>query len=268
MFSRQELCQDFVALGVKPGDVVMLHASVRAVGAVAGGADQIHLALEDALGQQGTMLMYVGCQHGFDDVGRGNLSYREEQEILQKLPAFDADRERAARDFGVLAELFRSYSGTACSQQVGSRMAARGFQAKYLLADHPHNFSYGKGSPLDKFFLLNGKILLLGSDHDAVTFLHYTEHCVDIPNKKVVRYQVPLPRNGGREWVSMEEFDTSSGVHPSWPDRFFAQIVDDFIAYANFSGSKVGEAQAYLLPCRALHDFAAQHMRNMAGQST
>jgi aminoglycoside N3'-acetyltransferase len=36
-------------LGVEPGDIVMLHASVRAVGEVAGGPDQIHLALKDAL---------------------------------------------------------------------------------------------------------------------------------------------------------------------------------------------------------------------------
>jgi cyclophilin family peptidyl-prolyl cis-trans isomerase len=47
--SRADLADGFRALGVRPGDVVFLHASVRAVGPVAGGPDQIHLALKDAL---------------------------------------------------------------------------------------------------------------------------------------------------------------------------------------------------------------------------
>ena len=45
MYSRAQLAEDFRRLGVTPGHVVMLHASVRAVGEIAGGPDQIHLAL-------------------------------------------------------------------------------------------------------------------------------------------------------------------------------------------------------------------------------
>jgi aminoglycoside N3'-acetyltransferase len=37
MHSRRELTEGFRALGVHTGDVVMLHASIRAVGPVAGG---------------------------------------------------------------------------------------------------------------------------------------------------------------------------------------------------------------------------------------
>ena len=46
MWSRAELARDFAcARRASEGDVVMLHASVRSVGEVAGGPDQIHLAL-------------------------------------------------------------------------------------------------------------------------------------------------------------------------------------------------------------------------------
>jgi aminoglycoside 3-N-acetyltransferase len=48
----------------------MLHASVRAVGPVAGGPDEIHLALKDALTEEGTLAMYAGCPRYFDEVGR------------------------------------------------------------------------------------------------------------------------------------------------------------------------------------------------------
>jgi aminoglycoside 3-N-acetyltransferase len=41
-----------------------------------------------------------------------------------------------------------------------------------------------------------GRILLLGSDHDHVTFLHHAEHTVDVPDKRIVRFQVPVLEQG------------------------------------------------------------------------
>jgi aminoglycoside 3-N-acetyltransferase len=41
----EELANDFRELGIRAGDVVKLHTSVRAVGELAGGPDQIRLAL-------------------------------------------------------------------------------------------------------------------------------------------------------------------------------------------------------------------------------
>ena len=75
MYSRQDLADGFRRLGVSAGDVVMLHASVRAVGPVAGGPDQIHLALKDALTPDGTLVMYASCPAHYDEVGRGNVSF-------------------------------------------------------------------------------------------------------------------------------------------------------------------------------------------------
>src|SRR5258707_1336564 len=108
MHARQRLAADLRALGVAAGDVVMAHASVKAVGEVAGGPDQIHLALKDALTDEGTLVMYAGCPRYVDEVGRGNLSPAQEAEVLEKLPAFDAGTARAARDHGVLVEFLRT----------------------------------------------------------------------------------------------------------------------------------------------------------------
>ena len=61
MYSIQELANDFGKLGIRAGDTVMLHASVRAVGEVAGGPDAIHLAVKSALTPDGTLMMYASC---------------------------------------------------------------------------------------------------------------------------------------------------------------------------------------------------------------
>jgi aminoglycoside 3-N-acetyltransferase len=267
MFSRQELAADFRTLGVAPGDIVMLHASVRAVGDVAGGPDQIHLALRDAVGQHGTVVMYVGCPDYYDDVGRGLFSADQEQEILGKLPAFNPLTTRAARSHGVLAEFFRTYPGTVVNNHV-ARFAAAGRHADFVVSAHPWNYPFGIDTPLDRCLTLDGRIVLLGSDHDAVTFLHYVEHVIDIPNRKVARFRVPMEEHGERVWRNSEEFNTADeGAHENWPDRFFAKIVDTHLRETGNQGGRVGNAVTYLLSAREVFNFAAPTMIAVAADA-
>lgn len=267
MYSRQQLANGFRALGVAPGDTIMLHASVRAVGRIAGGPDQIHLALADALTPAGTLMMYAGCPEHYDEIGRGNLTADEERELLEKLPAFDPLTARAARDNGALVEFFRSWPGSIANAHV-ARFVARGARAAHLTASTPWNYAFGRGSALDRFVDLDGRILLLGCDHDNVTFLHYAEHIVDVPGKRVARFQVPVEERGRRVWRGMEEVDTSSaGAHASWPDRFFARIVDAHLARTANDGGRVGDARSFLIDSRGLLAFALRVMTSVAADA-
>lgn len=244
----------------------MVHASVRAIGEVAGGPDEIHLALKDALTSEGTMLMYAGCPQYADEVGRGNLTPAQEAEVLDKLPAFDPETARSARDHGILVEFLRTYPESLVNRHV-ARFVAWGKQAEYLFLSQPWSYAFGRESALERLVALDGKILLLGADHDAVTFLHYAEHIVDIPDKRVARFQVPVSENGARVWREMEEFDTSAGVHPNWPDRFFAKIVGGHLRASANTGGRVGDAQCYLFRARGLLDFALPVMERVAAHS-
>ena len=256
MYSMEELSDDFRQLGVRAGDTVMLHASVRAVGEVAGGPDQIHLALKSVLTPEGTLMMYASCPRYYDEVGRGSLTRDQERDVLDKLPAFDPLTARSSRDNGILVEFLRTYPGSRVNRHV-ARFVFWGKQAEVLTSSQPWNYAFGSDSPLERFLSLNGKIVLLGSDHDAVTFLHYVEHVADIPGKQVARFQVPVVENGRRAWRAMEEFDTSGdGVHANWPDRFFAKIVDGLLIKMGKKGARVGNAMTYILNARDLIDFA------------
>jgi aminoglycoside 3-N-acetyltransferase len=263
MHSRASLAADFRALGVASGDTVMLHASVRSVGRVIGGPDAIHLALGDALEPGGTLFMYAGCPRFYDEVGRGNLTPEEEAEVLAHLPAFDPLTARAARDHGVLAEFFRTTEGTRTSHHV-ARFIARGNAAEALTVKQPWDFAFGAGSPLERFMARDGKILLLGCDHDHVTFLHYVEHVADFPGKIVARFQVPVLVDGGRVWREMKEVDTSVRAHANWPGRFFSSLVDAFIARERIAAGRVGDATSFLLPARGLYEFARPEMERIA----
>ena len=264
MFSRQELADGFRRLGVGAGETVMVHASVRAVGPIAGGADQIHLALKDALTASGTLMMYASCPAHYDEVGRGNLTADEEREVLEKLPAFDALTARSQRDNGTLVEFLRTYPGSIVNDHV-ARFVCWGHNAGTLLSQQPWSYAFGHGSALERFVQLNGKILLLGCDHDNVTFLHYAEHILDVRGKRIARYVVPIDVNGKRVWREMEEFDSSGqGAHPAWPDRFFTQIVDAYLTRTGNAGARVGNAEAFLIDARGLLAFALEAMHAAA----
>jgi len=268
MYSRDQLAEGFRALGVTPGDTVLLHASVRAAGEIAGGPDQIHLALKLVLTANGTLMMYASCPNYTDEVGRGNLTPLQEQEILEKLPPYDPFTARAQRENGTLVEFLRTYPGSRVNSHV-ARFVVWGKQTDYLLSDQPWNYAFGVGSPLDRFSKLDGKILLLGCDHDTLTFLHFAEHVVDVPNKRVARFRVPIEEDGQRVWREMEEFDTSGHpVHPNWPKDLFARIVEGYLAKTGNAGGKVGNAQSYLLCARDLLDYALPIMKSLAGDAT
>jgi aminoglycoside 3-N-acetyltransferase len=264
MYSRQQLAAGFRSVGVLAGDVVMVHASVRAVGEVAGGPDEIHLALKDALTGQGTLLMYASCPQYVDEVGRGNLSPAQETEVLEKLPAFDPDTARSARDNGTLVEFLRTWPGSLVNRHP-TRFVAWGKHADHLFSAQPWHYAFGHGSALERFVALDGKILLLGCDHDTVTFLHYVEHIADIPGKRVARFKVPVIEHGARVWRDMEEFDSSSGgAHPHWPDRFFGRLVDTLLSRTGNTGGHVGDAPCHLFAARDLLDFARPIMERQA----
>lgn len=263
MHSRERLAEDFRRLGVSPCDTIMLHASIRAVGEVAGGPDQIHLALKDVITEQGTLMMYASCPRYYDEVGRGDLTPEIELEILDKLPAFDALTARAARDNGALVELLRTWPDSQVNHHV-ARFVVWGKQTGYILSEQPWSYAFGAGSPLERFLKLDGKILLLGCDHDTVTFLHYAEHIVEIPYKRIARFRVPVLEGGRRVWKEMEEFDTSDRAHDNWPDRFFARLTDGYLASTRNAGGLVGNARSYLFSARGLLDFALPWMQAVA----
>lgn len=260
MHTLSSLTKDFETLGIAPGDTVMLHASVRAVGILIGGPDVILGALSAALGSAGTLMMYLGCPEGYDDIGRRVLPLELEAAYSEHLPAFDPQQTRACREFGILAEFFRSTAGVRCSANPGARIGALGAEALQLTANHPLDYGYGPGSPLEKLCMLEGKLLLLGSDPDQITLLHYAEHLAPLPVKRIVRYRAPLLIEGRRVLRATEEFDTSAGVL-DWPEPYFATIFADYLAAGgSVSQGNIGDAEAFLVPARELVDFAVAHM--------
>ncbi|MEY3214608.1 MAG: aminoglycoside 3-N-acetyltransferase [Pseudomonadota bacterium] len=234
------LSDDLAALGLQPGDVVMVHASMRAVG---GRAEAVVQALLDVLGPEGTLLVYVDF------------------EPTAELPDFDLARSPAMADHGVFAEVVRRWPGAIRSANPGASMVAVGGRAAWFCADHPLQYGYGPGTPLARLVEAQGKVLLLGSHLEHVTLLHHAEHLARLPNKRVVRARYTL----GGEPVEIEEFDTSEGVVEAMPEGYFGDVMRAFIAAGQVQAGPVGGATALWMSAEALVRFAVERMERELG---
>ena len=86
-----------------------------------------------------------------------------------------------------------------------------------------------------------------------------------MPGKRIATFHVPVLENGRRVWKEMKEFDSSgAGAHPNWPERFFATIVDVYLAKTRNRGGRVGEAHAFLIDAKGLLQLALHEMRTAA----
>lgn len=212
----------------------MIHASVRAVGAVTGGVNVIVQALLDAIGPEGTLVAYVDFEP----------FYAESDEV--EIPVFDKRIARAARDHGILHETMRTWPGALRSDHPDAGVVAIGALAEWISTAHPFQYGYGEGSPFDKILQAHGQVLMLGAPLDTITLLHYAEHEARIPGKRIRRYRRFMPSPDGGEWVEFEEFDTAEPVHDMLPSNCFEMIAAAYLARGWGSQGSVGAATSFL----------------------
>lgn len=149
------LTDDLRRLGVRSGDDLMIHASLRAIGPLEGGPDTLLDALEHVVGADGTLLMILGAEIEHDWVNK--LPEAERPALLAEAPLFDPDTAPAFHEVGYFAEVFRRCPGTLATNNPCGRFGARGRNAQELLMDAPWNDYYGPGSPLDRLCQQGGR---------------------------------------------------------------------------------------------------------------
>ncbi len=261
--TKSRLIRDLEALDLRQGDLVMLHASVKAVGHVVGGPDVILQALLDVVGPSGTLMMLVGWDAAPYEMEAWPEARR--RAYLDECPPYDPARSPAVRAWGVLAEYLRTWPGARRSYHPDSSFAAVGGRAGWITADHPLQYGHGPGSPLAKLCEAGGKVLLLGAGFKSITLLHYAEHLARVPDKPVARYKMPVLRNGGRVWVDIEEFDTNKLIGRPTGADYFQIIPGEFLTSGRGRSGKVGAAQSHLFDAQALVDFAIQWLERTFG---
>ena len=248
------LAEDLSALGVAPGMVLLVHSSLSSLGWVCGGAVAVVLALEKALGPEGTLVMPAHSGDLSDPSRWRNPPVPEPwwEIIRREMPAFDVDMT-PARGVGAIPECFRKQKGTLRSAHPEVSFAARGPKAEELMRGDSLDFPSGDGTPLGKLYDLDGWVLLLGTGYECVSSLHLAEYRARYPGRKVVRCGAPVIVNGERRWVEYDDVKSDDSVFP--------QIMAGFTEVkGNVRSGRVACGTAVLMSQRALVDHATHWM--------
>ncbi|MEV7226838.1 MULTISPECIES: AAC(3) family N-acetyltransferase [Polymorphospora] len=246
--TRAMLAADLVRLGVRPGSVLVVHASMRPLGWVCGGPQTVVLALRDVLGPDGTLVVPTHTPDNSDPANWRNPPVPEHwwATIRDEMPGFDP-AVTPSRWMGALAELVRTSPGARRSDHPQVSFAALGARAGDLVADHPRAGMLGDASPLGRLYDLDADVLLLGVGHDSNTSLHLAEYRQPDPPRERLGAAV-LTGAGGREWSWWDDVDLDEGD--------FELLGADLDGTGAVRFGEVGAARCRLMRQRAAVDFA------------
>jgi aminoglycoside 3-N-acetyltransferase len=253
--TSEQLVRDLRQLGVAPGQTLLVHASLRSIGRVAGGAPAVVEALRGAVGPTGNVVAPTGTE-GNSLTSRAykaraaQLAADEARAYSRTMRAFDKDVTPTT--MGAISEALRTAGGAVRSAHPQSSFAAVGPQAGALMADHSLECHLGQQSPLAKLYELGAYLLFLGVGYEACTAFHLAEYLYkEEPPRR--RYWCVVMTDGWEHWVEFEDVVLDDGDFAA-----IGEFVTDRIAV---NCGYVGDAKSRLVPMAQLVDQAIEWMK-------
>ncbi|MFF3794085.1 aminoglycoside N(3)-acetyltransferase [Streptomyces sp. NPDC001981] len=259
---RSRLADELSELGVARGGVLMVHASMRATGAVSGGVRTVIGALRDAIGPDGTLVVPSFTPENSDtsphyrERVRG-LSAPAREAVRASMPPFDRATS-AAPSMGRLSEAVRQTPGAARSGHPQTSFTALGPLAGKLVAHHRPDCHLGEDSPLACLYDVGAQVLLLGTGFDSCSAFHLGEYRVPDPPRR--SYRCVVTTGGRRHWWEYEDV--------ALDDSDFAALGAEFERTADGTAVRtgtVGSATARLFRFTDAVDFATRRLPSHRG---
>ncbi|PRH87170.1 AAC(3) family N-acetyltransferase [Labrys okinawensis] len=253
--TRESLAADLRMLGIVPGETLLVHSSLKALGWVNGAETAVIQALYDVITPEGTLVMPAMSPDLTDPAHwrAPPIPQAWHEAVRQSMPTFDL-RRTPSRGMGRIAELFRTWPGVLRSDHPTSSLVAWGAQAGRILRDHPLEDPFGEASPLARLYDLEARVLLLGVTFESCTILHLAERRA-WPRQALIQEGAPLIVAGERRWVRYGtpilrvDLLADAGRH----------LVETGIA----RGGTVGSAAVHLLPVRETVDSTVARWQQM-----
>ncbi|HRU04834.1 MAG TPA: AAC(3) family N-acetyltransferase [Candidatus Brocadiia bacterium] len=226
--TRANIRTGLVKLGLKAGDIVVLHSALSSLGRVQGGAKAVVDALLDVIGPQGTLLA--------PSAGPGRpYDFRKTPSSLGAITEEIRLRKNAVRSL------------SPCMPAVAIGPRAREFTAPHHTLECPYI-----GSPWHLAAQAGGYVLLLGVDQDRNTTLHVAEALVKAPYMGKVESQY-VDEKG--------KVQTYRGVYYAGPHRDFIGIDAKLRAAGIMKVGRIGPSVARLMKGQELIDFCVENLK-------
>jgi aminoglycoside 3-N-acetyltransferase len=229
--------KELLALGVRPGGVLLAHSSLRSLGVSLNGAETVIEGLLNALGADGTLLMPA-------------LSY---ETVTPQHPHFDVNKTPS--NVGALPEFFRLREGTLRSVHPTHSVCAVGRFASQIIEHHIEDTTpCGVNSPFRLLPNYNGQILMLGCGLEPNTSMHAIEELVEPPYLYNLPFACHLTLADGTLITKTYKPHNFFG----WEQRYerIEQVMTKGLRHG-----RVLEAECYLIEAKSLWEFTLTALR-------
>jgi aminoglycoside 3-N-acetyltransferase len=243
-----------VDLGLARHDIVLVHASMRRLGPVAGGAAAAVTALLDVVGPGGTLVVPTMTPNNCDPrrwprTWGTQVPGRDLDLVRATMPGFDPLRTPSS-GMGVLAETVRTWPGAVRSAHPQTSFAAVGRSAGELTADHAVDCHLGEESVLGRLYEAgDAKILLVGVGYEKCTAFHLGEY--HWPGNAPRDYECVLRADGRDRWFHYQDVTLDDGDFAA-----VGAALESGPEAGLVRRGRVGSADCRLLPLATAVDFA------------
>jgi aminoglycoside 3-N-acetyltransferase len=245
--------KDLIKLGLKKGDMILVHTKLSSIGWVNGGPIAVIQALQGVVGGEGTIIMPTQSG-GLSDPSnwcRPPVPESWWKTIRETMPGYDP-RYTPTRGVGIVPEIFRTCPNVIRSSHPQVSFAAWGKQAEKLMANHELENGLGESSPLAKLYSSEAKVLFIGTSYETHTSFHLAEYRSKC--RKQVRLGTSIIHNGKNKWVWYKDIE--------FDDEIFGKIGEIFEQNHPVVNGKIGNADSKLFNMAESVDSATNYLKN------
>lgn len=248
--TKEDIKRGLQRLGLKEGDIVIVHSSLSSFGFVDGGAETVVDALLETVGKEGTVVMPTYS------INRRKVR-RSKKEITwgvtwkYKITSYDPKRTPCWT--GAIPEAFRKRKNAERSLNPTHSIAAIGAKAKEIVDAAKENADQG----FKKVLGFNGYVLLIGVGLNVCSAMHLAEEQVQLPKHILEKIRPPqeLIAKYGRD-LGWPHWDIGFGPYPD-----FAKMEEPCEKHGIMKTTKIGRSEVKLLRLKELIELYAEYLR-------
>jgi aminoglycoside 3-N-acetyltransferase len=190
----QQVTTCLKALGIVPGDGLLVHSAVQFLGRPVGGLKMYLDAIQEVIGADGTLI-----------VPTFNFAFARGE-------SFDPN-STPSQGMGAFSELVRQLPEAQRTTHPLQSIAVVGRYA-YDLSSRDTASAFDPGSAFERMLKLDFKLLLLGADSRAVAMFHYCEQRANVPYRYWKDFTGPVNTPSGWQTRTYRMFVRDLDLNP------------------------------------------------------
>jgi len=235
-----DIARQVQALGVRRGEILLVHSSLSSLGYVPGGARTVIDALLSVVGPAGTLVMPT---HSWDRSGHGDFTF---------------DVRLTPSCVGRISEAFRTLPQVIRSLHPTHSVAAWGPCAKEITEGHENaGTPCGIGTPYAKLIEANCQVLFLGTTLDSNTLFHTLEALAPVPY---------LLRDEDESFVITDAGGHTRVMrirrHFRGPDRRFLEMKELLLNHGVLRKGNISRSESLLLESASMATLILDRLKN------